>query len=376
MDDVVIVGAGPAGSATALLLARAGRSVTLIDQHAFPRGKACGDCISPGANPILARLGVLDTVLSAAPARLRGWRLAAADRAFGAGFDESTYSIAMPRRQFDVILLDAARAAGANVITGARVDDVVRDHTGQVTGVTAVLHGRRKTLAAGLTVGADGLRSRVARRLDAHARLPRLRKLSLTAHLEANVDDRGEMFVRAGMCLGVARVTADGSLCNVTVVVSAGHRPPARARHELLQVLLREFGRSDLARQVSSKTEIFASGPFDWPTRRVLFAGAALVGDAAGYFDPFTGQGVFQALDGAELLAACIMNDDLAAYEPALRTRTRAVRRVQRAVEFVCARPRVARAAFGGLARTPRVAQRLIEVTGDLRPVRDLLMLT
>ena len=126
--DVVVVGAGPAGSVSALLLARAGFDVVLLDRSKFPRPKACGDCLSPGANVILQRLGLWPAVLAAQPGRLHGWQLSAADdAAFSALFAASSstdapVSLAIERARFDAILLQAAQAAGVDVRTGVRVN--------------------------------------------------------------------------------------------------------------------------------------------------------------------------------------------------------------------------------------------------------------
>jgi 2-polyprenyl-6-methoxyphenol hydroxylase-like FAD-dependent oxidoreductase len=72
--EVLVVGGGPAGAATALLLARAGRDVMLLDRAAFPRPKPCGDCLSVGATALLRRLELLPDVLAAAHGRIDGWR--------------------------------------------------------------------------------------------------------------------------------------------------------------------------------------------------------------------------------------------------------------------------------------------------------------
>ena len=383
MKDVVVVGGGPAGSVTSLLLARAGFDVMLLEQRAFPRAKPCGDCISPGANAILERIGVLDNVRAAHPALLKGWQLSADGASFGSSFGAGHVSFAIERARLDAILLGAARDAGVHIRTGARVTDLIRSGE-RVSGVAATLDDRPETITARITVGADGLRSRVARRLNAHSRSPRLRKVSLTAHLRGvpDVNAVGEMHVRAHSCLGIAPVEAgENPLCNVTVVMSSHYlrdaRSPGRSNPAaMLKDALAQFAGRDLSSLVNDDTAVLTSGPFDWPVRRVVHDGAVLVGDAAGYYDPFTGQGIYQALAGAELLADHIIRDDVASFDAAYRSLLAPARRVQRGVELVCSRPHLARAAFRALARSPRIAERLIEVTGDLRPARDLLWFT
>jgi flavin-dependent dehydrogenase len=124
-----------------------------------------------------------------------------------------------------------------------------------------------------------------------------------------------------------------------------------------------------------------ASGPFDQPTRAAVVEGAALVGDAAGYFDPFTGQGIYQAMAGALLLAdaaaaalhAGHAHEPLHDYARGLTALVSAPRRVQRGIELVLARPRLADRCIRALAHAPSAASALIAVTGDVKPPRSLL---
>jgi menaquinone-9 beta-reductase len=390
--QVVVVGAGPAGSATALLLARQGIDVLVLDRHRFPRAKPCGDCLSAGAADVLHRLGVLDRVQALPGAKLRGWRITAPDgSSFAAAFGATDsgagrHALAIERARLDAELLAAAIAAGARFEPGERVVDLIRER-GRVRGVLLA----RRAISAQLVIGADGLRSIVAARLGAVRRAPALRKLSITFHLAtlgSAPDDAafGEMHAGDGICAGLAPVTADCLAWNLSLVVDARRfgRSVAADAHAFAAAAVRSLPRlrGRIPTALLADAPFLASGPFDRPVRSTVFDGAALVGDAAGYYDPFTGQGVFQALASAELLAATVAGalargDTLSArtLRPYAKARARMLRGpafVQRGIELVLARPALANAAIAHVGRADAFARALLAVTGDIAPTRAL----
>jgi len=388
--DLLVVGAGPAGSATATLFARAGLRVALVDRAAFPRDKACSEYMSPEAVRILDRLGVLSALEAAGGTPLEGTAVTAARGAHLHGeFARAGHrpfrptGLSVSRRILDRMLLEQARAAGAQVLERTAVEDLLYERGGVGGAVLRDADGSRRALRARLTVGADGLRSLVARRLGGR-RHGRPRRVAFVAHL-AGVEGMGgsaEMHVGTRGYVGLNPL--GGGVTNVALVVPAELAGSARGRAEsFFMEGLRAFpgvaGRVERARV---ERRVLATGPFAAWSGRVVAGGAALVGDAADFFDPFTGEGIYCALRGAELLAdaalpaldgaAAVSAAALAGYRRARRRAFAGKWAVERLVGYGMGFPRLFDRAVGRLGRRG-MAHTFIGVTGDFVPARAVL---
>ena len=310
---MLVAGAGPAGSATATLLARAGFDVVLIDRASFPRDKACSEYMSPEAVRILARLGVLESLERSGAFPLEGMKLfgprgATAHGKFArAGTPFRPTGLSVSRRVLDHELLAAAREAGATVLERTSIEELLYDEGGVVAGAV-VLNRRtqqRHCMKARLTVGADGLRSIVARRLGPRRQGTR-RRIAFVAHVHAVADMTASAELHFGErgYIGLNQIGHDQT--NVALVVPADRVVGARGGIErFFDQTLGEFPHvRDRVRAGEVVRRILATGPFAVRSSRIVAHGAMLVGDAADFFDPATGDGIYGALRGAELVVA------------------------------------------------------------------------
>ncbi len=394
-SDVLVVGAGPAGASTAFWLARAGLSVTLVDRARFPRTKACAEYLSPQASRLLHAMGVLEQVERAGAAQLTGMRIRASNGAEFEGRFLAAHGyrgfrdrgLALPRYELDAILVDAARNAGARVVEHWRVNSLARDADNRVTTVSGSdANDTPSALRASVVVGADGLRSVVARDLGLARRSRFIERYAVVAHFAGvrGIDDAGEMHVTRNGYVGLADV--GHGLTNVALVVPAKVMATARdGAEQFLRDWLR--GQPHLASRFCSARivgDVRATGPFGSQAKRVWAEGAALVGDAAEFFDPFTGEGIYAALRGGELLAPFVQtavaaatqanaNDSLRSYGAAHRLEFRGKRVVEQMIGVAVAYPAVFNRAARVLAKRQEMADLLIGVVGDFVPPRKVL---
>jgi geranylgeranyl reductase family protein len=390
---VIIVGGGPAGSSTAFFLAQAGLNVTILDRAYFPRDKTCSEYLSPQASRVLAAMNALPEVESSGAAQLAGMRVHAPNGATIHGEFASEHGfhgyrdrgLAIRRTILDSILLDRARSAGAKVHEGVRVTDIIRSTSGAVGGVvTTDADGHTVERKAALVVGADGLRSVVGRRLGLirPSRWPK--RIALVAHYSGVEHSRefGEMYVDRGGYCGVASV--GNGLTNVAVVVPVSRAAEVAAdRTEFLESWIAE--RPKIAARflhATRATPVRATGPFATSAKRAWVPGAALVGDAAEFFDPFTGEGIYTALRGGEMLSGLVA-DSLRVNRPAesaLREYERARHRefsgkwlVEKIVGAAVSSPPLINRAASVLSRRRDMADLLVGVVGDFVPAREVL---
>jgi menaquinone-9 beta-reductase len=378
---VVVVGGGPAGTATAILLRQRGHDVLLLDEARFPRDKVCGEGVSPEAWRVLDLLDARAAVRALGPHPLRGMSLVSPRGiAFHGTYRRADDDVgfAVRRDRLDATLLACARTAGVEVREGVKVSAVLRANE-QVTGVAA--GGER--IDARLVVAADGRRSVVARGLGLLTEHRSLRKFAVRGHWTGveGLRESGEMHVGLGGYCGIAPLGPRSA--NVAFVLDRRAMTAAGGDLEAFYRATIAARWPALHERLTRATLVApprAIGPLALVARRAWAPGALLVGDAAGFYDPFTGEGVTLALRSAELAAqtadaalASGRTADLEAYERARRDATRDKFRLNRLLQHVVAWPGLADSVARRLARRPDLADQLVGIAGDFVPARSAL---
>jgi geranylgeranyl reductase family protein len=376
--DAVIVGAGPAGSALAAGLGRAGARVALLERAHHPRAKACAEYASPRIVEELARIGLERGEWDADAVPLNEMHLHAGGHAVRIAYADRhgrRRAWGVDRRSFDERLARHAAKSGAQLREGARVVALIRDGD-RVAGVRVrdVATGHEEAIPAAWTIGADGARSTVARLLgvDRPVRFPR--RLGLIAHYSgvADVTDHGEMHVGRGCYVGLAP-TPGGEL-NVGMAL----RLADSGRSAEVRFGAAIDGLPAVARRLAGSTRVSpirGAAPIGHRVKDSAGPGWLLVGDAAGFVDPFTGEGIHRALRSARAAADALhAGGDVASTYRRDRHRAFAAKSaLSWLVQGFLAFPPLLEHAVERLDARPSAALRIGSVLGDCRPATDAL---
>jgi menaquinone-9 beta-reductase len=372
--DVIVCGAGPAGSVAATLLARAGARVLVVDRARFPRDKLCGDTVNPGTVAALRRLGLTSRFESRA-VEVHGFLVTGEGGVQVFGDYGTARGLALPRRELDQALVDEAAAAGARVEEGVLVRAPLfeSDSRPTVRGIViAGRDGRDVRIPSPLVIAADGRRSRLALALQLTRQPRRPRRWAVGAYFEgvSGLTDYGEMHVRHGRYIGVAPLASGAAnVCMVVAEPRGLDDPPGVLR----EAIARDWQLADRMTQARMISPPIVLGPLAVDAVAAGVPGLLLAGDAAGFIDPMTGDGLRFAVIGAEMAA----NVALGTLAHRLRAPHRTLARMRRAAfagkwrfnrilrQVVGSGPALDVAGFAASA-APMLLRRTIAFAGDV----------
>ena len=378
--DVLVVGAGPAGSIAALQLARAGVRVRILDRATFPRDKLCGDTLNPACLTLVSQIE--PTV--AACVRTRALKTTGMTVTgphgvcVSADYPADVVGAALVRRDFDHWLLTAAIRAGARFEPSTIVQGpVLTDNADRVVGIRCRCRDHSRILRARVVIAADGRASRLGRALglSRFARAPRRWAYGTYFTGIAGLTGRGEMHLRSDGYVGIAPLP--GGIANVCVV---------RERKDLLacqspaQVVATAIALDSTLQErfVSAErvSDVAVLGPLAVDSDACGAPGLLLAGDAAGFVDPMTGDGMRFAIRGGDLAAQAAIAELESGSPMHLQLRIRRIRefsakcRFNRVLRGIVGSPHALTVAEIGARMWSLPVKQLIWVAGDVRFAR------
>lgn len=373
--DVVVVGAGPAGSATAYHLARAGLSVALLEKTAFPREKVCGDGLTPRAVKSLVGMGI-DTSEQAGWLHNKGLRIIGGGMRLEIPWPDlasyPAYGLVRPRTDFDDILARQAVKAGAvlherTTVTGP----VLAGPADHITGVTARTEDGEVAYRAPVVVAADGNSSRLALAMGLHTRDDRPMGVAVRTYYRSPRHDddwleswlelwdrgpestggRARLLPGYGWIFGVGDGTSNVGLGALNTSAAWGHVDYKDLLRRWLDQTPEEWGFREENRTQPVRG---AALPMGFNRQPHYTRGLLLVGDSGGMVNPFNGEGIAYAMEAGETAAQVIAQ---ALARPTADARERALH----------AYPQVLKSTYGGYFTVGRL---FVKAIGDDRVMK------
>jgi geranylgeranyl reductase family protein len=396
--DLIVVGAGPAGSSAAFWAARAGLDVVVLEKAAFPREKVCGDGLTPRGVQALVDMGI-DTSPAAGWVRHKGLRVSGGGQVVEVDWPRldrwPDYSLVRPRSELDALLARHAEEAGARLHTEVTVTEPLLDDAGRVVGVRAQAgpEKRPQTWRAPLVISAEGLSGRLAKALGlvrredrplgiAVRRYVRTRRstdeyLDISFDLSADGPTRDSM-PGYGWVFGMGDGTA-----NVGFGLLDTRRGTGADHREVLRRWLDTFPAGEQLGEEHAVTPLRGAGlPMALHRQPAYSRGLLLAGDSAGAVNPFNGEGISYAMEtgrmAAEIAALALAAPEGLAREAVLRRYPALLRaeygrhhRLGMGFLALLARPDVVRFATAHGLKRPVLVNAALRLMGNLTDGRD-----
>ena len=306
--DVRVIGGGPAGCSAAIGLSRLGYNVVLCDQAKFPRDKVCGEFISPAADPILDRLGILSRIETLNPKRLKGVSISSfegkefsIDYPFQPGLAERPTSLSVSRYELDSLFVEEAKRVGVEVREQYKVTEFLFEDD-CVVGIRG-WDGNKTSFSihAPLVIDAGGRNALSLKKFHLKEEPAGGVKIAMAAHWEGAqiADDYCYMHVSDPGYTGISNVGSDRA--NVVLVVDRDSMNGENPDKFYLDTVMKNSQRYKILRNAKCLESVRTVESLAFSVKSLPCGGLLMVGDAMGFIDPFTGEGIYLSLRSSEI---------------------------------------------------------------------------
>ena len=310
--DIIIIGGGPAGASAALFLEKKGYHIALLDQARFPRDKVCGEFISPAADVILSKLGVLDAVEALNPTRLRGIGLSAYESSWlqvdypSSADGAAMTSLSVERSILDNLMLDKVRNSRIELMEGFKVVDLLFEDN-RVCGVKG--NDETKTefsINAKIVIDAGGRNSISVRRLNLRKNSFGTGKIALATHWEDVKLPRNYCYMHISHPGYTGMAPVGDNRVNVVLIVEKGCLKGENVDNFFRRTVLKNKLRKEMLGTARPTEKARVIDSLTYSVKAPQCGGLLLVGDATGFIDPFTGEGIYLSLRSSQLASGTV----------------------------------------------------------------------
>ncbi len=387
--DCIVIGGGPAGCAMALDLNQRGYDVALCDQAKFPRDKVCGEFISPGADPLLEGLGVLASIEANSPKRLKGVAISSYEsEELGIDYPPSKKtglrpsSLSVPRYQLDALLLERVRYAGVKVFEQHKVTNFIFDN-GCVAGVRGWDENKTSyKIRSRVVVDAGGRNAFSLKKFGLKRESRYNCKIAFSSHWQGVrlPEDYCYMHVSRPGYTGISSL--GGGRANVVLVVDRSTLNGENPEDFYHRVLMNNCRRSKMLECGERVEPVRSVESLAFAVKPVPCGGLVLVGDAMGFIDPFTGEGIYLSLRSSQIAGEVIHSgfkssdfsrELLSVYELRRQKEFRGKVLLSRILQGLIYNRIFCDKVMKSLATNPVLAETLVGVIGDILPAEKVV---
>src|SRR5262245_14287224 len=385
LADLVVLGAGPAGIAISLLMARKGHRIEMIDPAKFPRKKICGEFLNPQAVRWMKKQDLLKGLLELHPYPIYGIKIHDLDgNSFTGRYrpDREVCGYAVMREGFDTLLVRQARGVGIRIYEGVRAERLLFDNN-QVVGVRATdSEGRQFDFTGSMLIGADGRNNLIGRTFNWVREIHGFRKYAFQTYYQGlpNLSNYGEVHLVRGGYIGIAPLSE--VLANVALVIDEKEYPGGDVDPKtFLQERIRQSPLAERFTGLEPVDTIMCAGPLAFETIKTTGHRTLLVGDTCGFIDPFTGEGINQAFLSADIASVVLDSafkhqsfDDsfLRTYDVARRKLFSRKKAMNRLFQLAIPNPRVSQKLINRFSRNTDLGDTVVSAVGCALPVEDV----